>query len=76
MRYGTLEGIVAAADELTPRQAEAVRDKRLALFRRVATMDRKAPVKRPGDNTLDVERAAAYASEIGDERLAERIAGR
>ena len=61
-RYGTLEGIVAATDELTPRQAEAVRDKRLELFRRVATMDRKAPVKRPRDNTVDVERAAAYAS--------------
>jgi DNA polymerase I len=76
LRYGTLEGIVEAADELSPRQAEAVRDERLALFRRVATMDRKAPVKRPRDNTLDQARAAAYASEIGDERLAERVAGR
>jgi DNA polymerase-1 len=76
LRYGTLEGIVEAADELTPRQAEAVRDERLALFRRVATMDRKAPVERPADNTVDQARAAAYASEIGDERLAERIAGR
>jgi DNA polymerase I len=75
-RYGSLEGIVAAAAELTPRQAEAVRDERLALFRRVATMDRSAPVKRPADNTVDVERAAAYAREIGDERLAERVGGR
>ena len=54
---------MAAAAELTPRQAEAVRDERLALFRRVATMDRSAPVKRPADNTVDVERAAAYARE-------------
>jgi len=76
LRYGTLEGIVEAAGELTPRQAEAVRDERLALFRRVATMDRRAPVKRPRDNTLDQARAAGYAREIGDERLAERLARR
>ena len=76
LRYGTLEGIVEAADELTPRQGEAVRDERLGLFRRVATMDRKAPVKRPPDNTLDQAGAAAYAAEIGDERLAGRLAGR
>ena len=76
LRYGTLEGIVAAADELTPRQGEAVRDERLELFRRVATMDRAAPVERPADNTLDVERAMAYAAAIGDERLAERVRGR
>jgi 5'-3' exonuclease len=76
LRYGTLEAIVEAADELSSRQAEAVRDERLALFRRVATMDRKAPVKRPRDNTLDQARAAAYANEIGDGRLAERLAGR
>ena len=76
LRYGTLEGVVAAADELAPRQGEAVRDERLALFRRVATMDRAAPVERPADNTLDVERAMAYAAAIGDERLAERVRGR
>ena len=73
LRYGTLEAIVAAADELTPRQAEAVRDERLALFRHVATMDREAPVGRPADNTVDVDRAATFAGEIGDERLAERM---
>lgn len=76
LRYGSLEGVVAAADELTPRQGEAVRDERLELFRRVATMDRAAPVERPADNTLDVERAMAYAAAIGDERLAERVRGR
>ena len=75
-RYRTLEGIVEAADELSPRQAAAVQDERLALFRRVATMDRTAPVRRPRDNTLDVERGVAFAREIGDERLAERIPGR
>ena len=75
-RYATLEGIAEAADELTPRQAEAVRDERLAVFRRVATMDRRAPIERPADNTVDFERAAAYAVEIGDERLAERMASR
>jgi DNA polymerase-1 len=76
LRYGTLEGIRQATDALSPRQAEAVRDERLDLFRRVATMDRTAPVTRPADNALDVERGAAYAREIGDERLAERIPGR
>jgi DNA polymerase-1 len=76
LRYGSLEAIIEAADELSPRQAEAVRDERLAVFRRVATMDRAAPVKRPADNGLDVERAVAFAREIGDERLAERIPGR
>ncbi|MGH3138640.1 MAG: 5'-3' exonuclease [Gaiellales bacterium] len=75
-RYGTLEGVVAAADELSPRQGEAVQDERLALFRRVATMDGEAPVERPADNMLDVERGVAYATEIGDERLAERLRGR
>ena len=73
LRYGTLDSIIEAADELSPRQAEAVRDERLALFRHIATMDRNAPVTRPADNTVDVERATAYASEIGDERLAERL---
>jgi DNA polymerase-1 len=73
LRYGTLDSIIEAADELSPRQAEAVRDERLALFRNIATMDRNAPVRRPADNTVDVERATAYASEIGDERLAERL---
>jgi DNA polymerase-1 len=76
LRYGTLEGIREAADALSPRQAEAVRDERLDLFRRVATMDRTAPVTRAADNTLDVDRGTAYAREIGDERLAERIPGR
>jgi DNA polymerase I len=75
-RYGTLEGIREAADDLSPRQADAVRDERLELFRRVATMDRRAPVRRPKDNTLYVDRGVAYAREIGDERLAERIPGR
>jgi DNA polymerase-1 len=73
LRYGTLDSIIEAADELSPRQAEAVRDERLALFRHIATMDRNAPVRRPADNTVDVERATAYASEIGDERLAWRL---
>jgi DNA polymerase-1 len=73
LRYGTLDSIIEAADELSPRQAEAVRDERLALFRHIARMDRNAPVTRPADNTVDVERATAYASEIGDERLAERL---
>ena len=50
-----------------------MQDERLDLFRRVATMDRKGPVKRPADNTVDPERAVAYATEIGADRLVERV---
>jgi DNA polymerase-1 len=72
-RYGSLEAIVAHADELRPRQAEAMRDPNLATFKRIATMDRSAPVQPPADASLDVEAAAAHAERIGDARLAERL---
>ena len=72
-RYGTLEAIVGHAAELRPRQAEAVRDPRLATFKRIATMDTDAPARPPADATLDVAGAIAHAERIGDMRLAERL---
>ena len=72
-RYADLEAIVAHADELRPRQAEAVRDPRLAAFKRIATMDAKAPVRPPADAGLDVAGAISYADRIGAERLADRL---
>jgi len=72
-RYGSLEAIVAHADELRPRQAEAMRDPNLATLKRIATMDRGAPARPPADASLDVAAAAAHAELIGDTRLAERL---
>jgi DNA polymerase I len=72
-RYGTLDDLVANADQLTPRQAAAVRDPDLETFRRVATMDAHAPLELPADRTLDAVGGAAFAREIGANRLAERL---
>ena len=49
LRYGTLEHLIAHADELRPRQAEAVRDPNVRVFQRIAQMDVGAPVTLPAD---------------------------
>jgi DNA polymerase-1 len=72
-RYPSLEAIVAHADELRPRQAEAVRDPRLAMFKRIATMDADAPARPPADAALHVAGAIRFAEQIGAERLADRL---
>jgi len=72
-RFGTLDGVIAARAELPPRQAEALANPELPLYRRVATMDATAPLQRPADNALDRESAAAFAREMGALRLAERL---
>ena len=74
-RYGSLEAAVAAREELTARQAEALSDPGLPLYRRVATMDASAPATRPADAVLDRAAAADHARSIGAARLAERLAG-
>jgi DNA polymerase I len=74
-RYGTLEEVLAHADELPPRQAESLRNPELPLFKRLATMDSAAPIERPRDAALDRASAAEFAREIGAMRLAERLAG-
>jgi DNA polymerase I len=72
-RYPSLEAIVEHADELPPRQAEAVRDPRLATFKRIATMDADAPAEPPADAMLDVAGAIGFAERIGADRLADRL---
>ncbi|MGN6377916.1 MAG: 5'-3' exonuclease [Gaiellales bacterium] len=72
-RYGTLENLLAHADELSPRQAAALREHDMDAFRRVATMDAQAPVDLPADTRLDTEGGAAFAREIGALRLAQRL---
>jgi DNA polymerase-1 len=74
-RYPDLDAIVAHADELRPRQAEAVRDPNLPLFRRIATMDSDAPATPPPDAALDTAGAIEHLEAIGDERLAARLRG-
>ena len=72
-RFGTLEQAIEHRDELSPRQAQALADPDLLLFRRVATMDDRAPAELPANAALDRESAAAHAREIGANRLAERL---
>jgi DNA polymerase-1 len=74
-RYGSLDEAITHRDELSARQAEALADPQLRLYRSVATMDAAAPLSRPADAALDRDGAQAFASEIGANRLAERLAG-
>ncbi len=74
LRYGTLDNMIAHADELRPRQADAIRDPQVKVFRQIAQMDVTAPVKLPPDGGLDRVRGAAFAQEIGAEALARRLA--
>jgi len=71
--HGDLAGVIAARESLTKRRSESLADPQLALYLRVATMDRTAPVEVPADASLDAESGAAYAREIGAFRLAERL---
>jgi len=72
-RYRDLDAIVAHADQLRPRQAEAVRDPNLPMFKRIATMDAQAPAAPPPDAALDTAAAIAELEAIGDDRLAARL---
>jgi 5'-3' exonuclease len=73
LRFGTLDDVIAHADQLSPRQAAAVRDPRLPMFRQIATMDASAPLDLPPDARLDTDGGATFAREIGASRLAERL---
>jgi DNA polymerase I len=73
-RFGTLDAAVEHRDQLSARQAQALADPALALYRRVATMDAKAPVVRPADAALDRAGARAFAEQMGANRLAQRLA--
>jgi DNA polymerase-1 len=72
-RYDSLEAIIEHAEELRPRQTEAVRDPLLATFKHIATMDPGGPAPLPEDATLDVAGAIAHLERIGDSRLADRL---
>jgi DNA polymerase-1 len=77
-RFGTLEGVIEHAAELTPRQRESIAGSADALrqYLQVATMRRDLPVPELPDAALDHERAAAWARGRGLEGLAGRLSAR
>ena len=74
-RYGDLEGVIAHAGDLTPRQRLAVEGsaRDLRTYLEVAAMRRDAPIAIPGDSELQPESAAAWASAAGMRALATRL---
>jgi DNA polymerase-1 len=77
-RFGTLEGVIEHASELTPRQSESVRGSAddLRRYREVATMRRDLDVPELPDAQLDVERAASWAETRGLNGLSGRLRAR
>ena len=76
-RYGDLEGVIAHAAELTPRQRLAVEGSagELRRYLDVAAMRRDVPISIPEDASLDPESAAGWCREAGMLALAKRLAG-
>jgi len=76
-RYGDLEGVIAHAAALSPRQRLAVEGSAddLRRYREVATMRCDLPIALPDDAELDAESAARWCAEAGMARLAARLAG-
>jgi DNA polymerase I len=77
-RFGTLEGVIAHAAELTPRQRDSIVRSAEALrqYLQVATMRRDLPVPELADGQLDASRAAAWAATRGLGNLSGRLAAR
>jgi DNA polymerase-1 len=77
-RYGTLEGVIEHAEELTPRQQASVATAadELRGYLQVATMRRDLPVPELPDSELDAERAAGWAETRGLGALARRLRAR
>jgi DNA polymerase-1 len=77
-RFGTLEGVIEHAAELTPRQRESVTAAAddLRAYLQVATMRRDIPVPELPDSELDGERAASWAETRGLGQLARRLRAR
>jgi 5'-3' exonuclease len=73
-RHGSLEGVIAAADQERPRIAAALRDHadELRAFRDIATL-RSASVALPADAETDLPGGAQAARALGMNRLAERL---
>jgi DNA polymerase-1 len=77
-RFGTLEGVIEHASELTPRQREAVEGSadELRQYKQVATMRRDLPLPDVPDASLDAVRAASWAAARGLGTLAARLEAR
>ncbi len=75
-RYGDLEGVIAHAAELTPRQRLSVEESAgdLRRYLEVAAMRRDAPIAIPDDAALDAESAAEWCRDAGMAGLAARLA--
>jgi DNA polymerase-1 len=75
-RYGDLEGVIAHAAELTPRQRLAVESSadELRLYLDVATMRRDVAMTIPEDASLDAGSAAEWCRTAGMLGLARRLA--
>jgi len=75
-RYGDLEGVIAHAAELTPRQRLAVESSadELRLYLDVATMRRDVAMTIPEDASLDAGSAAEWCRAAGMLGLARRLA--
>jgi len=75
-RYGDLEGVIAHAAELTPRQRLAVEGSadELRLYLDVATMRRDVAMTIPEDASLDAGSAAEWCRTAGMLGLARRLA--
>ncbi len=73
-RYGSLEAVIAAADDQRPRVAAALRDNadELLAFRDIATL-RATDVMLPEDAETNLAGGAQAARALGMNRLAERL---
>jgi 5'-3' exonuclease len=76
-RYGDLEGVIAHAAELSPRQRLAIEGSAddLRRYLDVAGMRCDAPIAIPADGTLDPESASHWCADAGMLRLASRLTG-
>ena len=74
-QHGSLEGVIAAADQQRPKIAQALREQadELRAFRAIATLCH-VEIERPADRETDLDGGAAAARELGMNRLAERLA--
>jgi 5'-3' exonuclease len=73
-RHGSLDAVIAAADQERPRVAAALRDNadELRAFKEIATL-RPSTVSVPEDRETDLAGGAKAARELGMNRLAQRL---
>jgi DNA polymerase-1 len=75
-RFGDLEGVIAHAGELTPRQRESLEGSAddLRRYLDVATMRRDLPIEIPDDGGLDSHSASQWCADAGMLALSKRLA--